>query len=125
MRRSGRPLPSALFALDSSSPLSPVHRSASYLPFYAFTSSSIRKSRFRKSTMSSSSYSPAKIALTATGVVATAFVAYAAYFDYKRRNDPVFRKKLSKSSRALAALSWTGSALGRIERARRLTPIVI
>lgn len=51
---------------------------------------------------SSSSYSPAKIALATTGVLTTAFVAYAAYFDYKRRNDPVFRKKLRQFSRLLA-----------------------
>lgn len=45
---------------------------------------------------SSTSYSPARIALATTGVLATAFVAYAAYFDYRRRHDPVFRKKLGE-----------------------------
>lgn len=39
-----------------------------------------------------------KIALISTAtVVVTAFTSYALYFDYKRRNDPVFRKSLSKS----------------------------
>lgn len=55
-------------------------------------------SSFALQMSSSSSYSPAKIALATTGVLTTAFVAYAAYFDYKRRNDPVFRKKLRKFS---------------------------
>ncbi|GAA6030206.1 hypothetical protein JCM8097_008987 [Rhodosporidiobolus ruineniae] len=45
---------------------------------------------------SSSSYlaTAGKIALATTGVLAVATVGYAAYFDYRRRNDPVFRKKL-------------------------------
>lgn len=37
-----------------------------------------------------------QIALTGLAVVATGFVGYAAWFDYKRRNDPVFRKNLSE-----------------------------
>ncbi|BGP18186.1 hypothetical protein JCM10213_009030 [Rhodosporidiobolus nylandii] len=47
---------------------------------------------------SSSSYlaTAGKIALATTGVLAAATVGYAAYFDYKRRNDPVFRKSIAK-----------------------------
>jgi import receptor subunit TOM20 len=47
-----------------------------------------------------------QIALTGLAVVATGFVGYAAWFDYKRRNDPVFRKNLSEciSRTVLAAL---------------------
>lgn len=37
-----------------------------------------------------------QLALTGLAVVATGFVGYAAWFDYKRRNDPVFRKNLSE-----------------------------
>lgn len=37
-----------------------------------------------------------QIAVTGLAVVATGLVGYAAWFDYKRRNDAVFRKNLSK-----------------------------
>ncbi|KUJ16381.1 mitochondrial import receptor subunit tom-20 [Mollisia scopiformis] len=36
------------------------------------------------------------------GTVATGFLAYAVYFDYKRRNDPQFRKQLKKESKRQA-----------------------
>jgi import receptor subunit TOM20 len=36
--------------------------------------------------------------LTAAAVVATGVVAYAVYFDYKRRNDADFRRKLRAST---------------------------
>jgi import receptor subunit TOM20 len=42
-----------------------------------------------------SSSKPAASALTIAGItVATGLLAYAVYFDYKRRNDAAFRKKL-------------------------------
>lgn len=44
----------------------------------------------------STSFNPLKIALTATGVLAAATVGYAVYFDYRRRNDAVFRKNILK-----------------------------
>ena len=37
-----------------------------------------------------------QIAVTGLAVVATGLVGYAAWFDYKRRNDAVFRKNLSE-----------------------------
>jgi hypothetical protein len=46
-----------------------------------------------------------QLALTGLAVVATGFVGYAAWFDYKRRNDPVFRKNLSKYNSWIALLS--------------------
>ncbi|GAA5902811.1 TOM complex receptor protein TOM20 [Sporobolomyces salmoneus] len=42
------------------------------------------------------SFNPLKIALTATGIIAAATVSYAVYFDYRRRNDAVFRKNILK-----------------------------
>lgn len=33
------------------------------------------------------------------GTIVTGLLAYAAYFDYKRRNDPNFRKQLKKESK--------------------------
>ncbi|GAA5953368.1 hypothetical protein JCM21900_001829 [Sporobolomyces salmonicolor] len=50
---------------------------------------------------SSSSFSPAKLALAATGVLAAATVGYAVYFDYRRRNDAGFRRKLLKQHKKL------------------------
>jgi hypothetical protein len=37
-----------------------------------------------------------QVALIAAGVAVTAGVGYLVYFDHKRRNDPSFRKQLSK-----------------------------
>ncbi|KAJ5050410.1 uncharacterized protein L3040_002293 [Drepanopeziza brunnea f. sp. 'multigermtubi'] len=42
------------------------------------------------------------IVAAAVGTFATGFVAYAVYFDYKRRNDPQFRKQLKKDSKRQA-----------------------
>jgi len=39
------------------------------------------------------------------GTVVTGLLAYAVYFDYKRRNDPDFRKALKKESRRQARLA--------------------
>ena len=45
--------------------------------------------------------------LTVAGVTAVAgIVAYAAYFDYKRRNDAAFRKKLRTLSKSRAVLAF-------------------
>ena len=38
------------------------------------------------------------IVIAGTATLITSALTYALYFDYKRRNDPVFRKKISKSS---------------------------
>jgi hypothetical protein len=40
--------------------------------------------------------SNSQLVFTGLAVVATGVVGYAAWFDYKRRNDPVFRKNLSE-----------------------------
>jgi len=42
------------------------------------------------------------IVAATVGTVATGFIAYAFYFDYKRRNDPQFRKQLKKESKRQA-----------------------
>ncbi|KAI5453011.1 mitochondrial import receptor subunit tom20 [Naganishia albida] len=44
-----------------------------------------------------------QLALTGLAVVATGFVGYAAWFDYKRRNDPVFRKNLKREHKKIHA----------------------
>lgn len=50
----------------------------------------------------SSSIRPTTIALATIGALATGFVAYAVYFDHKRRTDPEFRKSLKRESRRIA-----------------------
>ncbi|KAL8854397.1 MAG: hypothetical protein Q9221_000884 [Calogaya cf. arnoldii] len=50
----------------------------------------------------SSSVRPATIALATLGAVTTGLLAYAAYFDHKRRTDPEFRKNLKRESRRIA-----------------------
>lgn len=49
--------------------------------------------------MSNSSLKPSTIAAISAGTIVTGLLAYAAYFDYKRRNDPGFRKQLKKESK--------------------------
>jgi import receptor subunit TOM20 len=47
----------------------------------------------------SSSLKPSTVAAISVGTIVTGFVAYAAYFDYKRRNDVEFRKQLKRESK--------------------------
>ncbi|KAL8732504.1 MAG: hypothetical protein Q9166_002718 [cf. Caloplaca sp. 2 TL-2023] len=50
----------------------------------------------------SSSVRPTTIALATLGALTTGFLAYAVYFDHKRRTDPEFRKNLKRESRRIA-----------------------
>jgi mitochondrial import receptor subunit TOM20 len=50
----------------------------------------------------SSSLKPSTWLAIALGTTATAFVAYAIYFDYKRQTDPEFRKELKRESKRTA-----------------------
>lgn len=50
-------------------------------------------------TMSQSSLKPSTIAAISAGTVVTGLLAYAVYFDHKRRNDPEFRKSLKRESK--------------------------
>ncbi|SCV73885.1 BQ2448_6315 [Microbotryum intermedium] len=76
---------------------------------------------------SATPYNPLRIAAIATGVVATATVSYAIYFDYKRRHDPVFRKKLlrdqQKAAKATQKQAETGKAV--VEAALRRALVLI
>lgn len=49
----------------------------------------------------SSSLKPSTIAAISVGTIATGFLAYAIYFDHKRRNDPEFRKQLKRESKRI------------------------
>jgi mitochondrial import receptor subunit TOM20 len=48
-----------------------------------------------------SSIRPTTVALISVGTILTGFLAYAAYFDHRRRTDPAFRKSLKKENRQL------------------------
>jgi import receptor subunit TOM20 len=51
------------------------------------------------------------------GTVVTGLVAYAVYFDHRRRTDPEFRKQLKKESRRLAkAQKEQAEAAGKEQR---------
>ncbi|KAF2265772.1 protein import receptor MAS20 [Lojkania enalia] len=50
----------------------------------------------------SSSVRPAAIAAISVGTLVTGFLAYAVYFDHRRRNDPEFRKALKRESKQQA-----------------------
>ncbi|MCJ1370912.1 hypothetical protein MMC20_002126 [Loxospora ochrophaea] len=52
--------------------------------------------------MATSFRTPAVIAAASIGTVVTGFLAYAVYFDHKRRNNPEFRKALKRESRKVA-----------------------
>jgi import receptor subunit TOM20 len=47
----------------------------------------------------SSSIKPSTVAIVTAGTVVTGVLAYAVYFDHKRRNDPEFRKQLKRESK--------------------------
>ena len=53
------------------------------------------------STQPSSSVSTSTIVIATVGTLATAALAYAVYFDHKRRSDPDFRKKLKKAQKQI------------------------
>lgn len=50
----------------------------------------------------SSSLKPSTIAAISVGTVVTGFLAYAVYFDHRRRTDPDFRKQLKRESKRQA-----------------------
>jgi import receptor subunit TOM20 len=52
--------------------------------------------------MSSSSLKPSTIITISVGTIAAGLVAYAIYFDHRRRNDPDFRKQLKRDSKKQA-----------------------
>ena len=51
---------------------------------------------------SSASLRPSAAVAAIAGTAVTGFLAYAVYFDYKRRNDPEFRKTLNRQKRQTA-----------------------
>jgi len=52
-----------------------------------------------------SSVNASTITFATIGTIATGCLAYAVYFDYKRRNDPVFRRALKRDSKKEAKVA--------------------
>lgn len=52
--------------------------------------------------MSSSSLKPSTIAAISVGTIVTGLLAYAVYFDHRRRSDPEFRRQLKRESKRTA-----------------------
>lgn len=130
MRRGARPRPgtvtrafprpgksSTLFTLilDNCSSIffALIHQTVLSLPnFYSnvfrFSTSSLPPANFKPTpsfpqpSKMSSSVRPATIAAISVGAVAAGVLAYALYFDHKRRNDPEFRKQLKRESKKQA-----------------------
>ena len=50
----------------------------------------------------SSSFRPATLAAISAGTIVTGLLAYAVYFDHRRRTDPDFRKALKRESKQQA-----------------------
>jgi import receptor subunit TOM20 len=52
--------------------------------------------------MSNSSLKPSTVAAITAGTVVTGLLAYAVYFDHRRRSDPEFRRQLKRDSKRQA-----------------------
>ncbi|KAL9083437.1 MAG: hypothetical protein Q9159_005788 [Coniocarpon cinnabarinum] len=61
---------------------------------------------------------PTTVVAATVGTAVTGFLAYAVYFDYKRRNDTEFRKNLNKQKRKTAKAA-KAQAEGAANRERR------
>ena len=71
------------------------------------------------STTPSQQISTSTIVLAATGIMATGAVAYAFYFDYRRRSDPEFRRYLKKQHKKVQKSSEeSAKAAERSQKAR-------
>jgi mitochondrial import receptor subunit TOM20 len=52
--------------------------------------------------MDTSSIRPTTVVAITAGTIVTGFLAYAVYFDYRRRTDPAFRRALKRESKLQA-----------------------
>jgi mitochondrial import receptor subunit TOM20 len=70
---------------------------------------------------SSSSLRPSSLAITlvTAGTLVTGVLAYAAYFDHRRRTDPAFRKTIRKEYKELAKQQKVESK-SQIEKVKKL-----
>lgn len=76
------------------------------------------------STVPSSGPSTTTIAFAAAGVIATGAVAYAFYFDHKRRSDPEFRKSLKKQQKKIQKLNEEGAKAAERSQKEKIRKVV-
>ncbi|KAL8673025.1 MAG: hypothetical protein Q9168_002548 [Polycauliona sp. 1 TL-2023] len=67
---------------------------------------------------------PTTLALATLGVVTTGVLAYAAYFDHKRRTDPEFRKNLKRESRRIAKAAKEEAEAQGANQKRKIRAVV-
>ncbi|KAL8841422.1 MAG: hypothetical protein Q9205_000710 [Flavoplaca limonia] len=67
---------------------------------------------------------PTTVALATLGAVTTGLLAYAAYFDHKRRTDPEFRKNLKRESRRIARVAKEEAEAQGANQKRRIRQTV-
>ncbi|KAF2861043.1 protein import receptor MAS20 [Piedraia hortae CBS 480.64] len=72
----------------------------------------------------SQSVSVSTILLSAGAAIAVGGIAYAAYFDYKRRNDPAFRKHLKRQHQKVAKAHEMESKSAEREHKKKIEQIV-
>jgi mitochondrial import receptor subunit TOM20 len=64
------------------------------------------------------------IALATAGVIASATVAYALYFDHKRRSDPEFRRSLKKQQKKISKQSEASAIAAEKDQKDRIKRLV-
>jgi import receptor subunit TOM20 len=74
--------------------------------------------------MSSSSIRPATVAAISVGTIVTGFLAYAVYFDHRRRSDPEFRKQLKRESKRTAKAAKEEAEMSNKEQKKAIRDAV-
>ena len=76
------------------------------------------------STTPSQSISYTTLALATTGTLLTASLAYALYFDHRRRSDPDFRRNLKKQHKKISKLSEEQQKASERSQKERIKSVV-
>jgi mitochondrial import receptor subunit TOM20 len=76
------------------------------------------------STTPSTQISTSTIALASAGILATGAIAYAIYFDHRRRSDPAFRRELRKQHKKLTRASEESARAAEVAQKERIRAIV-
>lgn len=76
------------------------------------------------STTPSSQISTSTIILSATGVLAAGALAYAVYFDHKRRSDPNFRRELKRQHKKITKQSEESARAAETAQKERIRTLV-
>jgi len=73
---------------------------------------------------SAPSIKPTTVAAITVGTLVTGFLAYAVYFDHRRRNDPEFRKQLKRESKRTARAAQEDAEAGAKEQKKAIREAV-